>query len=94
MGPRILSVTESRFKLVFFFDDKAESLYDLETDPGERSPLPAHDQKPVRRRLLEIAHEHLRRSERRDLRLRLQARLRELQLEWGNLAQKPLPVAS
>ena len=94
MGPRVLSVTESRFKLVFFFEEEAESLYNLEADPGEQRPMPADAQKPVRRRLLEIAREHLRRSEHRDLRFRLQARLRELQLEWGNPAQKPLPVAS
>jgi len=94
MGPRVLSVTDARFKLVFFFGTSSDLLYDLEADPGEQSPLPAHAQKPVRRRLLEIAREHLRCSEHRDPTLRLQARLRELQLEWGNPTQKLVAVTS
>ena len=84
MGSRVLSVRESRFKLVVHFDADAEYLYDLELDPGERSPLSSGEQKPVRRRLLQIARDHLRRSiEQRDYRERLHARLREVQLEWA-----------
>jgi arylsulfatase A-like enzyme len=84
MGPRLLSLRESRFKLVLHFDPAAEDLYDLESDPSERIPLPRADQKPVRRRLLEIAREHLRRSsEQRNARTRVSARLREVQLEWA-----------
>jgi len=100
MGPRVLSVRESRFKLVLQFDAVAENLmvetlYDLDADPGERAPLPPAAQKPVRRRLLEIAREHLRRSrEQRDSRTRLQARLRELRLEWKKPADQASPVAS
>ncbi|HEX3741615.1 MAG TPA: sulfatase [Terriglobales bacterium] len=94
MGPRVLSVRESRYKLVLHFDPAAENLYDLESDPGEQSPLSTAAQKPVRRRLLETAREHLRRSsEERDWRSRMQARLRELQLEWDKPADNAAPVA-
>lgn len=91
MGARVLSVRESRFKLVLFFDHAAEYLYDLEADPKETAPISRSSQIPVRRRLLEIAREHLRRSAECDLRSRAQARLRELQLEWIN-QQKKLPA--
>jgi len=80
LGPRVLSVREARFKLVLHFDPPAEQLYDLEADPGEQAPLAPTAQKPARRRLLEIAREHLNRSrERRDQRACLHARLRDLQ---------------
>ncbi len=95
MGPRVLSVRESRFKLMLFFDPPAEHLYDLEADPGEQAPLGATAQKHVRRRLLEIAREHLGRTlDKRNSPTRVQARLRELQLEWKKSADRPLPVAS
>jgi arylsulfatase A-like enzyme len=95
MGPRVLSVRESRYKLVLHFDPPAENLYDLEADPGEQAPLASEVQKPVRRRLLEIAREHLRRSsEQRDSRTRVQTCLRELRLEWKKPGDKASPVAS
>ena len=94
-GPRVLSVRESRYKLVLHFDPAAENLYDLEADPGEQSPLAPAAQTPVRRRLLEIAREHLRQSiEKRDQQTRVQARLRELQLEWKDPNNKASAVAS
>jgi arylsulfatase A-like enzyme len=99
-GPRVLSVREARFKLVLQFDLGAENLvvenfYDLDADPGEQAPLAPTAQKPVRRRLLEIAREHLRRSrEQRDPRTRLQARFRDLRLEWKKPADQASPVAS
>jgi arylsulfatase A-like enzyme len=84
MGPRVLSVRQSRFKLVLHFDPPAEHLYDLEGDPGEHAPLAIGVQKPVRRRLLEVASEHLlRSSEQRDGRTRVQALLRDFRLEWS-----------
>jgi len=85
MGPRVLSVRDSRFKLVLHFDPGEEHLYDLAADPGELAPLPLPAEKPVRRRLLQIAHEHLRRS-RSEVAAgtRLKARLRHLRLEWKN----------
>jgi arylsulfatase A-like enzyme len=95
IGPRVLAVRDSRFKLMLFFDPPADQLYDLESDPGEKSPLPADAEKPVRRRLLNAAREHLSRSiTNRDARSRVQARLRELQLEWKKPADKASPVAS
>lgn len=95
LRPRVLSIRETRFKLVLHFDSPAEHLYDLEADPGEQSPLPAAAEKPVRRRLLERARDHLRRSaSERDSSARLRARLRELRLEWQNSADKASPVAS
>jgi arylsulfatase A-like enzyme len=95
LGPRVLSVRESRYKLVLHFDPAAENLYDLEADQGEQAPLAPTAQRPVRRRLLEIACEHLRRSsEQRGSRARVQARLRELRLEWKKSGDKALSVAS
>jgi hypothetical protein len=68
---------------VLEFDPPADRLYDLEADPGEHQPLPANAEMPVRRRLLQCAREHLQGSAReRDVGSRLQARLRELRLEW------------
>lgn len=84
IAPRVMSVREARFKLVLYFDPAAEHLYDLEADPGEHAPLTPTAQRPVRRRLLEIAREHVRLSlNRRDQPMRLRARLRELRLEWA-----------
>jgi len=84
MGSRILAVRESRYKLVLSFDPVAESLYDLDADPSEQSPLPVTAEKIVRRRLLEVARQHLHQSShQRDERMRLQALLRDIQLEWA-----------
>jgi arylsulfatase A-like enzyme len=95
MGSRVLSVREERFKLVLFFDPPAEHLYDLESDPGEKSPLEPAAGKPVRRRLLEIAREHLRKSvDGRGSRPRVQLRVHDLQLEWDKSAGEASPLAS
>jgi arylsulfatase A-like enzyme len=95
LGPRILSVRERRYKLVLHFDPAAEDLYDLEADPGEMAPLAPSAEKPIRRRLLDVARRHLQSSiGHRDLQARTQARLRELQLEWKNRANMSSPVAS
>jgi arylsulfatase A-like enzyme len=84
LGPRVLSVREARYKLVLQFDPPGERLYDLEKDPAEQHPLPPNAEKPVRRLLLQHALEHLQHSLReRDAGSRLQARLRELRLEWA-----------
>jgi arylsulfatase A-like enzyme len=95
LGSRVLSVRESRFKLVLYFDPPAEYLYDLEADPDERSPLAPQAQKPVRQRLLEAAREHLQRTRYQDdrrQRWRLQARLREFQIEWAAPARNAQPA--
>jgi arylsulfatase A-like enzyme len=87
LGPRILAVRESRFKLVLDFASANHSLFDLLHDPRERSPLPANAEKQVRARLLEKARRHVSRS----LNLRgadhvLAMRLRDLQLELAQPA--------
>ncbi len=92
LRPRVLSVREARFKLSLHFDTKRDELYDLEADPGENAPLAPAAQKPVRRHLLEIAYLHLQRA--RDERLRAQARLHELRLEWEKPANRASPVIS
>ncbi len=87
LGPRVLSVRETRFKLMLQFDPPAEQLYDLEADPGEHAPLAPTAQIGVRRRLLEVAREHLQRSSgQRDEQMRLRARVRDLQLEWAAIS--------
>jgi arylsulfatase A-like enzyme len=84
LGPRVLSVRESQFKLMLFFDPPEEYLYDLAADPGEQSPLAPTAHKAVRRRLLETAREHVHRSvEQRNWQMRVRARLQELRLEWS-----------
>lgn len=94
-GPRLLMVRDERFKLILQFDPRADLLYDLEADPQERSLLPAQSAKPVRRRLLEIARDHLRRSQsQQNLEARLRSRLRDLQLEWVAPAPEKQPIAS
>ena len=94
MGPRVLAVRESRYKLVLHFEPAQENLYDLEADPGEHSPLSVATQKSVRSRLLDIARQHLLQSMgQRDWRSRMQARLRELRLEWKKPTDKAAPVA-
>ena len=93
MGPRVLSVGQSRLKLVLSFDPPVEHLYDLEADPGEQFPLKATAFIVERRHLLEIAREHLRQSYRqRSSERRLQARLRDLRLEWQKPEGKTLPA--
>ena len=82
LGPRVLSVRESRFKLVLHFDPLKDQLYDIEAAPGEQAPLSPAVHKPERRRLLEIVRQHLRQSaEQRDVHARVRACLRELRLE-------------
>jgi len=92
---RVLMVRDQRYKLILHFDPRAEALYDLETDPKEQSPLQASDAKNIRRRLLEIARDHLRSSvTQRDTSARLRSRLRDLQVEWGAPAPEKQRVAS
>jgi len=89
LGPRVLSIRESRYKLVLHFDPPKECLYDLEADPGEQAPLAPVSHKSVRRRLLEVALEHVRQSSnQRDQSARARSRLRELRLEWKKPADK------
>jgi arylsulfatase A-like enzyme len=95
LGPRVLSVRESRFKLLLYFDPFATELYDLDADPHEHAALGPSVHEQVRRRLLEIAREHLSQSAaNRNLRARVEAQLRDLRLEWKKPAHNHAPVAS
>jgi arylsulfatase A-like enzyme len=93
LGPRVLAVREERYKLVLNFEPGHEQLYDLEADPQELAALPHAAERPVRRRLLQWASQHLEKSRReRDPALLIQARLRELRIEWTK-PLKPLQTA-
>ncbi|HSS98209.1 MAG TPA: sulfatase [Terriglobales bacterium] len=61
-GPRLLAVREARYKLIVDFNAGSEQMFDLQTDPGELSPLAQDIAKPVRRRLLEHACRHIARA--------------------------------
>jgi arylsulfatase A-like enzyme len=85
-GPRLLAVRESRYKLVIHFAEEREELFDLENDPGERSPLPSCSAADIRRRLLEIAKAHISQSPaQQGSNARLRARSRDVKqaLEWS-----------
>lgn len=86
---RVLCVRESRYKLIFRMGTGTDELFDLQTDPGETSPLPDSVEKAVRRRLLEHARQHLQNTM-RDINLeqRLRGRLRDLKLSLSNAAPR------
>jgi arylsulfatase A-like enzyme len=89
IGSRVVAVRGPRFKLAIDFAFSKESLFDLQNDPGELHPLPAHSEKSTRRKLLEIAHTHVLNSiKSRDSRLRVSARVRDIQLQWNHSASK------
>ena len=95
MGPRVLSVRESRFKLMLYFDPQGDVLYDLDADPHEQKPLATTEHRAERRRLLEIAREHLARSYGdRDWKAQVRARLRDHRLEWTDSTPKISAAAS
>ncbi len=84
-GPRLLAAREARYKMLLNFDTGMESLFDLEADPAEQAPLPVAAAKPERRRLLEAALAHLRRSSAgQNSELYLRSRLREIRLNLIN----------
>jgi len=86
-GARLLAVREARYKLVLNFDTQTDCLFDLEADPGEQAALPSAAGKPERRRLLEAAAAHLRRSSaRQNSPAYLRTRLREIGLNLRNSA--------
>jgi arylsulfatase A-like enzyme len=86
MGPRILAVRMGRFKLVIDFAEVAtsEQLFDLTSDPHERSPLSPGIAESARRHLLACARKHLTESRKSpDIEARLYTQLRDLRLEWA-----------
>lgn len=83
LGARVLAIREAGYKLVLDCNSSQEELFDLRADPGELHPLNSDVQKPVRKRLLERARQHVVESaQSRDAEHTLDARLRDLQLEW------------
>jgi arylsulfatase A-like enzyme len=91
---RLMAVREAAYKLVIDFRRGADSLYDLENDPGELSPLPDSAFPKVRARLLREARTHLRESrQNRNVELRLLARLREAQQSQSGKGSPAPPLA-
>jgi arylsulfatase A-like enzyme len=85
IGPRIIAVRDSAYKLVVDFASSQGNLFSLKSDAGELAPLPEDADRPVRRRLLEYAKEHISQSIcLRDTDRRLEAQLRGLRLECGD----------
>jgi arylsulfatase A-like enzyme len=81
-GSRVLVVRQGQMKLVMQLGSGKAELYDLQADPGETRPLPPDEQKPIRRRLLEAARNHVHSSQsERDPEIRLRSRLRDLQFD-------------
>jgi arylsulfatase A-like enzyme len=77
--PRVLAVRDSRFKLIIRFGEKTDYLYDLKSDPGEKSPIPSSTLVGDRARLLRVAHAHLQKiRQNRNADFVLDARLREI----------------
>jgi arylsulfatase A-like enzyme len=77
--PRVLAVRDGRFKLIVHFKEKSDYLFDLKSDPGEKSPLPAGTLVGERARLLRVAHTHLQKiRQSRNADFVLDARLREI----------------
>jgi arylsulfatase A-like enzyme len=85
-APRLLSVRDTRHKLVIHFAPEIpEQLFDLQDDPKEEKPSPASAIKDVRVRLLKVAQAHLHQtSSQRTPATRLKARLHDLRVELGS----------
>ena len=87
LGSRLLAVRDKRYKLVLDLHSSVDRLFDLETDPGELRPLAVETEKPVRRRLMELARKHIAESSAsRDLGHRSALVLRNIFLENGQNA--------
>jgi arylsulfatase A-like enzyme len=90
-GPRILAVQKGNYKLVIDFSSGADQLFDLQSDPFERQPLPPQTAKAVRKQLLESARRHVVESHKsRGFDRRTAAMLRDLRLEWAQSAPQSL----
>ena len=82
---RVLGVRERRYRIVFDFRTRHESLYDLQNDPQELRPLPAGTETIVRRRLLERCRQHMDEAEhRRDPQARMNLLLDDLRFSSGS----------
>ena len=89
LRPRVLAVRDARYKLVVRFNEKKDSLFDLQEDPGEISPLPDRVLLRERVRLLQVARTHLEKSRKhRNEKLALDARLREIRHSMESYSNK------
>ena len=90
IAPRILSIRSGRYKLVVDFSSNRQDLFDLVSDPGERSPLKSTELVTIRRELLQHARKHLVESQKsRDFDRRFESQLRDLRIEWAHSATNP-----
>ncbi|MGH9515492.1 MAG: sulfatase-like hydrolase/transferase, partial [Terriglobales bacterium] len=90
LSSRLLSIRQGEYKLVMNFATGSDQLFELGSDPGEVSPLPAGMASDVRRQLLECAKKHITESlKSRHLDLRFAARVRELRAQWGPTIARP-----
>ncbi|HVO59515.1 MAG TPA: sulfatase [Terriglobales bacterium] len=78
LGPRLMAVRDSRYKLVINFGEHKERVFDLANDPEESMPLEENASKPERARLLRVVLQHLS-SANCDPELRLGARMRDIE---------------
>ena len=86
LRPRVLAVRDGNYKLHLQFDPWKEELYDLSRDPSEKSPIPVGAERVLRRRLLQLAADHVQQAvNQRDTQLRLKSKIREVQLQWRHL---------
>jgi arylsulfatase A-like enzyme len=93
-GSRLLAVREPRYKLLLNFDTGTDYLFDLDSDPGERKPVPSSVARLDRRRLLEVALAHLRKlSARQPSELYLRSRLRDIAQGFGTSTDAALRAA-
>jgi len=87
LGPRILAVRKGNYKLVIDFSSGKDQLFDLESDPLEKSPFPPTVSAEIRRELLEYARKHVAESHKaRDFDRRQAMQLHDLRLEWAHSA--------
>jgi arylsulfatase A-like enzyme len=87
LGPRILAVRKGNYKLVIDFSSGKDQLFDLESHPSEKSPLPASANRGIRRQLLDCARRHVAESHKtRDFDRRQAMQLHDLRLEWAHSA--------
>ncbi|MFZ1917425.1 MAG: sulfatase [Terriglobales bacterium] len=82
LSPRLLCVREARYKLVMRLEPGAvEEVYDVISDPKEKSPLRGGGTAEIRRRLLLVAMEYIKTTSVGDRSARLKFLLRDLRLK-------------
>lgn len=90
LASRLLSVRKGQHKLVINFAAGNDHLFELNSDPGENSPLPSGAESDVRKHLLEYAKKHVTESlKSRESDLRFVAQIRELRAGWRQTIARP-----